>query len=92
MVKDFNSSGKMTIDNNFMSTCDVPYIAMNNIVEGQNPYTGKKITLPENKLPYTLYRTKFRIAEQGEYNFAITEGFVVKNRDIFNLKNWRRID
>jgi hypothetical protein len=75
-----------------MSTCDVPYIAMKDIVEGENPYTGKKIAMPENKLPYTVYRTKFRIVEQEKYNFAVTESFLVENKNIFDLTNWRRID
>lgn len=88
MVKDFNSSGKMQRDTTFMSTCDVPFLAMNNIVDGKNPYTGNVIKSPENKLPYTLYRTKFRIAEQEKYNFAVTESFIVKKESVFDLKNW----
>lgn len=92
MVKDFNSSGKMQTKNDFMSNCDVPYLAMENIVEGKNPYTGNAITIPENKMPYTLYKTKFRIKEQEKYDFAKTESFVINNGDIFDLSNWSLIE
>ncbi|MBP7432985.1 YidC/Oxa1 family membrane protein insertase [bacterium] len=92
MVKDFNSSGKLAQDKQFMSTCDVSSLAMKNIVDGVNPYTGNAIKMPENKFPYTVYKTKFRIKEQGKYNFTATESFIIKNGDIFNLSNWSRID
>lgn len=92
LVKDFNSRGEMTRNESFITTCDIPYIVLKDIVEGENPYTGNRITEKKDKIPFTVMKTKFRIREQGKFKFTFTELFTVHDEDIFNLSNWEKID
>lgn len=92
LVKDFNSRGELRTDETFMTTCDVPYIALKDIENGINPYTGNPVTTKDRKTPFTVMKTKFRIREQGKYKFTFTELFRVNDEDIFNLSNWKKID
>ena len=91
LVKDFNSHGKLKTDTEFMTTCDVPYLAMKGIIEGENPYTGNPIVEKKEKIPFIISRTKFRMKEQKKYKFNITESFKITDSDIFNLSNWKRV-
>jgi len=92
LVKDFNSRGEMTLNESFITTCDIPYIVLKDIIEGENPYTGNRITEKKDKMPFTVMKTKFRIREQGKFKFTFTELFTVHDEDIFNLSNWEKID
>lgn len=92
MVKDFDSKGEMVRDSSFMTTCDIPYLAIKDIYKGKNPYTGNKIEEFKNKLPFTVLKTKFRIREQEKFKFSYTESFRIKDENIFKLSNWEKID
>ena len=89
MVKDFNSTGSLKTDDAFMSGCDVPHLALKDIVNGVNPYTGNSIEEPEEKFPFYLYHVNWRFAKQKKYKFKVIEPFVVENEDVFNLDNWK---
>jgi len=44
LVKNFNSHGRLSVDNSFMTNADVPVIALDDIVKNPvNPWTGKPI-------------------------------------------------
>jgi len=92
MIKDFNSHGKLRKKYDFVTTNDIPYLAMEGIVEGVNPYTGNKVEKREHKFPFTVYRTYFRKREQKKYRFPIKEAFQVSKKSIFKFKNWKKID
>lgn len=92
LVKDFNSHGELKTDKKLMVTCDVPYLALKGIINGENPYTGNPIVEKKDKLPLIISRTKFRMKEQEKYKFNITESFKITDEDIFNLSNWKRVD
>ncbi|MCL1992388.1 MAG: YidC/Oxa1 family membrane protein insertase [Spirochaetes bacterium] len=45
MVKDFNATGSLSVDNTFMTNADMPLIALEGIVENPiNPWTGSPLT------------------------------------------------
>ncbi|HQJ60624.1 MAG TPA: hypothetical protein PKV35_06475, partial [bacterium] len=92
LVKDFNSRGEMAIEQTFMTTCDIPYLALKDIIDGMNPYTGNPVKIKKDKIPFTVMKTKFRMREQGKHKFTFTELFKVNDEDIFNLSNWEKID
>ena len=88
MVKDFNSHGKIKTSEEFMTSLDVPYLAMKSIVDGTNPYTGNKIEIPEKKLPFIVYDTQWRNEKQGKYKYKYHEKYEV-DKDISKMKNWK---
>lgn len=92
MVKDFDSHGKLEKNGTFMSTGDVPYLAMHGILDGVNPYTGSNIVEMRNKIPFTVSRTKFRMREQEKYRYTITESFRITDSNIFDLSKWKRVE
>ncbi len=48
LVKDFNSSGEIITSTEFMTNADVPYLAVNGLIENPvNPYTKKPISIAE---------------------------------------------
>ncbi len=57
MVKDFDSTG-FTVCNDLMTNADVPYIALNGIVNDPvNPFTGNPINMSGHNGPITVYDT-----------------------------------
>ena len=95
LVKDFNSSGSLTVDNSFMCNADVPYLVTKDLIENPiNPYTGTPITCEENKSDGLIVTSneKHRVREHGQYNFNISddEWFVVKE-NIFDNNNWSKL-
>ncbi len=61
LVKDFNSSGELTIDETFMTNADTPLLATKDIIENAvNPFTGKA-------LKDTINKDKVYVAS-GEWN------------------------
>lgn len=91
LVKDFDSRGELTVDEQFMSSADVPAIAMSRIIDGMNPYTNKKIAMPENKFPFYAYDIQWRIEKQEEFNYKFHEGYEIKEGDVSQPKNWKVI-
>lgn len=50
LVKDFNATGPIQIDMNFMTNADVPSLALSGIVQNPvNPWTGKAINMEPKK-------------------------------------------
>lgn len=93
MVKDFASSGKIKISNEFMTNGDVPFIATQNIIQNpQNPFTGKPLesSTQKEKGFVVTSNDNHRITEHNENTFKIadSEWFTVK-KDIFDNSNWQ---
>ena len=95
LVKDFNASGKLKIDNTFMTNADVPFLAISGLIENPvNPFTGREI-IPEAKaeplyisLSASIIRsdpeaTQFSIDPKQDY-------YVSKN--IFDPNNWEKVE
>lgn len=92
IVKDFNSRGELLTDDTFMSSADVPFVAMKGIVEGINPYTGRKIASPGNKFPFYTYDVQWRLEKQEKNKFKIHEGYrIEKEEDLNDPAKWKVI-
>lgn len=49
MLKDFNSSGKLSVNSDFMTNADVPSLLLKGIVDSaRNPFTDKTISISES--------------------------------------------
>ena len=94
LVKDFNSKGKIKIDNSFMTNADTPLLALENLsISKINPFTNKKIVSAktdagiivyplangEHHADHLLKKTKFTLNDD--------KAFIV-NSNIFNESNW----
>lgn len=89
LVKDFNSSGELSISDEFMSSADVPSIAMAELIEGTNPYTGRRIAPPENKFPFYAYDIQWRIEKQSEFKYIYHEAYEINENDVSNPGKWK---
>ncbi len=93
LVKDFNSRGKLKTDMTFMTTADVPVIAMKGVIKNPvNPFTGTPVTdeLKKHGAKVVLNRrwSPFR-HHHDEYLFTIKEEDKATVREnIFDPDNW----
>jgi len=88
LVKDFDSRENFRTSNKFMTTADVPWLALDKIIEGVNPYTGEKIIEPVRKTPWHVSFTPWQLRSNGKYKYKINKYFSVENEDIFDTSNW----
>lgn len=94
MVKDFNSTG-FEISDELMTNADVPYIALNGVIDNPvNPFTGNKITNENtDKSDGTVL-----VMDEPEWQVSNTPGtqfppaywYEVKE-NIFDAENWKYI-
>jgi len=89
MIKDFDSASEFNTSDKFMTTADVPWMALDGIVEGVNPYTKNKIEEPANKLPWVGAYTPWRIEDNPNSKYKIENHFIINNPDIFDVTNWQ---
>lgn len=78
LVKDFNSSGELSIDESFMTNADTPLLATQNLIENAtNPFTGNMLKDTVKKdIVYTAY---------GEWN---PDG---QNKNTFKVESWSNV-
>lgn len=95
MVKDFNST-EFTTDDSFMTTGDVPTLAMQDVIEDPvNPFTGNAISSDDkyNKDMRVTLSHKFYLKDQdpagGTLDTSDGPWYTVKD-DIFNKANWKK--
>ncbi|MCR5686970.1 MAG: membrane protein insertase YidC [Lachnospiraceae bacterium] len=92
LVKDFGSEGKLRQDDSFMTTADVPAMAMEGLIDYPvNPYTGALIS-SEQKTEGPLIinaSTNGITGHHGEYTYDISDSrwYTVKD-SIFSRENW----
>lgn len=100
MTKDFDSTGS-AIDYTFMTNADVPTFAVKGIISNPiNPYTGKPIN---SDMKYEGIYVDYNLTFEGEvWNPDLNNGntffngdcqwFKLVNQDIFDKKNWIRVE
>ncbi|WP_052296130.1 YidC/Oxa1 family membrane protein insertase [Treponema brennaborense] len=94
-VKDFNATGKLVINNDFMTNADVPALALKDLVEKPiNPFTGKEITeiKPEDKKASGVVLThNWRPGGNGINTFKVPQKdwYTIKE-NIFDAANWQQ--
>ena len=95
LVKDFNASGTLTINHDFMTNADVPSITLKDIVKDPiNPFTKKPIVpippdekkasgvvLTHNWQPGANLINKFRVPDADWYTIS---------KDMFDIANWEQ--
>lgn len=94
-VKDFNATGKLKINNDFMTNADVPSLAVKGIIDSpKNPFTGKEIKeIPssEKKASGVVLTHNWRPGGNGLYTFKVPdEDWFTVTKDIFNADNWQQ--
>ena len=95
LVKDFGASGKLSVDENFMTNADVPSIALKGIVENPvNPFTNKEIKEipPEEKVASGVtIAHNWRPGANNINTFKLDDGdFYTISKNIFNAENWQK--
>jgi len=90
--KDFNEKGNMKTDMTFMSTADVPYLTVNNLIENPvNLFTGNEITQnPKDEALLILFK-RVEQKNSNEIDLNNQNTYYVKD-NIFNEKNWIKQD
>ncbi|MFC2387711.1 MAG: hypothetical protein ACFNMA_09485, partial [Treponema socranskii subsp. buccale] len=92
MVKDFNASGEIKTDNTFMSTADVPFLALDNLIANPvNPFTGNPITTDAKKEPLYIAMSGMQISGTNAYEFLLDpkKDYYIHD-NLFEPKNWVR--
>ena len=91
MVKDFNASG-FTTSNDFMTNADVPFMAVNGIVDNPiNPFTEKEISNKEKTThPQIITPSgKWDVYKNNGTSFDTSDcPFLSVHDDIFTPDNW----
>lgn len=89
MVKDFNSKG-FTMSDEFMTNADVPYLAVDGLVENPvNPFTGKAINMDEKYAHEQMIITSRDMTVQASAGKAAMTGYWASVKDnIWDKKNW----
>ena len=90
MVKDFGSTG-FTTDESFMTNADVPYLAVNGIVDDPvNPFTGNQITMNGvHDMPqFVLDSNDWLRAGAEDYRFAEDDWYTFNGTQIIDTDAW----
>jgi len=90
--KDFNAKDDMKTEMTFMSTADVPFLAMDNLIEEpKNPFTDNKISKEPKIDPLLILIHRVQLKNRGEIDLNSHNTFYVKD-SIFNEKNWTKAE
>ncbi len=94
MVKDFNSGGPLVTDNSFMTTADVPTLAMSGIIDDPvDPATKKPVNSDAKNEPQLMTTSHlYSVVSNNGNTFDTSDGkwFSVHD-DIFNTDNWEKV-
>jgi len=93
MVKDFNSHGKLKIDDSFMTNADVPSLALKDIVNSPiNPWTGKLIKSDKANGITLTTSILYDVSKHPKYKFNIQPNEWLHVHDnIFEPSNWSQV-
>lgn len=93
LVKDFNSSGDIKVDNTFMTNADTLFIAKEGLgLENINPFTGNELK-KEKSNGVDIYHCKIvetnveYMADKTKFTLDKNEAYHVKE-NIFDENNW----
>jgi membrane protein insertase Oxa1/YidC/SpoIIIJ len=90
LVKDFNARGDMKTDMTFMSTADVPTLAVEGLIENPvNPFTGNAITTVKKNDPLLILTQRVIRKNNNEIGLGPHNTYFIHD-NIFNEKNWSK--
>jgi YidC/Oxa1 family membrane protein insertase len=90
LVKDFNAKGEIKTDMTFMSTADVPALAIQNLTENPvNPFTGNSINSDRKSEPLLILTKRVRGINNTTIELSPHNTYYVHD-NIFDEKNWFR--
>jgi YidC/Oxa1 family membrane protein insertase len=88
LFKDFNEKGNLRTDMSFMSTADVPSLAIEGILENPiNPFTGNSVTAGAKKDPLLILIRRLENKNENEILITPHNSYYVQE-NIFDEKNW----
>lgn len=92
LVKDFNAKGKLTISEEFMTNADVPFLAVQDIIENPiNPFTGNVISIDDKKQKkqYVTGAHKWHTGQNSGTKYDTSDGNWYSIHDyIWEKSNW----
>ena len=88
LVKDFNSHGEFEVDSSFRNTADVPWIALDGIIDGKNHYTGNCLARPEEMFPFKSTFISWMMKDHYKYKINCYQYYTVHDDNIFDIKSW----
>jgi YidC/Oxa1 family membrane protein insertase len=91
MVKDFDKSGPLKTDMTFMANADVPFLAVDGIIENPvNPFTQNLITNNSKNEPlYIAISGSIHLTDINDTRFVLNKNFdYYVHENIFNPGNW----
>ena len=93
MVKDFNEHGKLSINDSFMTSADVPLITLNGIIENPiNPWTGNEIKYKKENGVNITTSGKYLTEDHKKNTFNIKPNeWLHVHTDIYDLNNWSEV-
>jgi len=94
-VKDFNSRGKLNVNNDFMMNADTLFLAKEGLdLDDKNPFT-KKVFEQNKNFPLNLYRAETtsttKIYNNNKFNLNKEFCCKLKGNDIFKDENWESL-
>ena len=92
MVKDFGMNGELSVDSTFMTTADVPGIAVKDIIENPvNPFTRQPLYMDKDNGVIVTNTNYIPLSRHGEYAYSIKDDEWMKVKEnIFKKENWTK--
>jgi YidC/Oxa1 family membrane protein insertase len=93
LVKDFNSRGRLSIDDSFMTNADVPLIALEGIAESPvNPWSGKIIKSDKEDGVTITSADLWNISDHPKNVFNIKPNeWLHVHTNIYDPENWKQV-
>lgn len=95
LIKDFNATGNIKTDNEFMTQADVPYIATKGVIDNaKNPVTQKEFSMEKKNNVQKLFMNHNNTNQKNgkyEYNSKIEDWYTIHD-DIFTPSNWGKLE
>jgi hypothetical protein len=95
LYKDFNSHGTLSINYDFMTNADVPFFALNGLLENLvNPFTGSLIgTQPKKEGILITTHHLPMVGSHGKYVFSIKKNeWIYLHDSIYEASNWESFE
>jgi len=93
LVKDFNSHGRLSVDDSFMTNADVPLIALDGIVKNPvNPWNGKIIKSGKENGVTITSSMLWNIGDHSKNVFNIKPNeWLHVHTNIYDPENWKQV-
>jgi hypothetical protein len=92
LVKDFGSREPFAFSENFMTNADTPVLAFAGLIpDPVNPFTGEAISDQAKAAErQTVIESPWQFADNNGTAFAEEQVFILENRDVRVLRNWKK--